>query len=73
MEKAQFDEGYGLTGNLATFVILSEATKEQEKEYRAKLKKDNPEAYNEYEKWEKEYRKLEKDIKWVDSNTSSEQ
>lgn len=73
MEKIQFDEGYGLTGNLATFVILSEADKKQEKEYRDKLKKENPEAYAEYEKWEKEYRKLEKHIKWVNSNTSSEQ
>lgn len=54
-----YDSGYGLIGNLTKIILLNDIFSEEDsKEYRKKLKKEDPKKYEQFLEFEKEYGKI---------------
>ena len=49
----EYDEGYGLIGNITKYIMLNEImNKEESEEYREELQKEDKEKYEQYLKYE---------------------
>ncbi len=56
------DQGYGMIGNLSKRHLFNILSKEEEKEYRDYLKKQDKLIYQQFVEWEKEMNKIPKEI-----------